>query len=88
MLTIPNGLTEVDKVANCFDLSDDPSGSVKTNDLIKVVGNLTLTGTHTILINPLNGTLRAGTYTLITYSGKLKRQRGQSGRERSRRARR
>ena len=70
-LTVKGTLTQVDAVANCFDLSDDPSGSVKANDRLQVTGNLNLSGTNTIFIKPLNGTLPPGTYTLITYTGTL-----------------
>ena len=54
-LTISNGLTEAGGVVNYFDLSDDPTGTTKTNDLINVIGNLTLSGTNTIPVNMLNG---------------------------------
>ena len=70
-LTVKGTLTQVDAVANCFDLSDDPSGSVKANDRLQVTGNLKLSGTNTIFIKPLNGVLTPGTYTLITYTGTL-----------------
>lgn len=70
-LAIAGALTEVDGAANCFDLSDDPTGIVKANDRIAVTGNLVLSGTNTFFINRLNGTLTSGTYTLLTYSGTL-----------------
>jgi fibronectin-binding autotransporter adhesin len=70
-LTISNGLTETGGVINRFDLTDDPSGLVKTNDRINVTGNLSLSGTNTIQVTMLNGLLSTGTYTLISYSGSL-----------------
>jgi fibronectin-binding autotransporter adhesin len=70
-LTISNGLVEINGAFNRFHLSDDPSGTVKTNDLLKVIGNLTLTGTNTVYVTPLNTNLAAGVYPLIDYSGAL-----------------
>jgi fibronectin-binding autotransporter adhesin len=54
-----------------LDLSDDPSGLSKANDRITVEGNLSLSGTVTLHIQPLNGTLAVGNYTLLTYGGTL-----------------
>ncbi len=68
-LTITNALTENGGVINRFDLSDDPTGLVKTNDQIRVVGNLNLSGANTILVNLLNGPLPNGDYVLFTYTG-------------------
>ena len=48
-----------------------PAGATRTNDLLNIVGNLSLAGTNTIAINPLNTNLAPGTYTLIRYSGSL-----------------
>ena len=70
-LTIAGGLTLLGRTLNDFDLSDDPSGTTKTNDVLNVVGNLTLQGTNTLVVHPLNGSLSPGTYTLITYTGTL-----------------
>jgi fibronectin-binding autotransporter adhesin len=70
-LTVSNYLTLAGDVICSFDLSDDPSGITRTNDRINVVGNLALSGTNSIEINALNGTLPPGTYTLIAYSGSL-----------------
>lgn len=41
-----------------------------TNSLIAVTGDLTANGNN-FTINPINGTLAAGTYTLFTYTGTL-----------------
>jgi fibronectin-binding autotransporter adhesin len=49
------------------DLDSTTSGD---NDLIQVTGDLTVNG-NTIYINPINGGLADGTYTLITYTGNL-----------------
>ena len=54
-----------------MDLSDDPTGTTKTNDLIVVTGNLTLQGVNTFAIRKLNATLPPGTYPLVNYSGAL-----------------
>jgi autotransporter-associated beta strand protein len=70
-LTIAGGLTLLGRTLNDFDLSDDPSGTTKTNDLLNVTGNLVLQGTNTLVIHPLNGSLSPGTYPLITYTGTL-----------------
>jgi autotransporter-associated beta strand protein len=70
-LTITNALTENGGAVNRFDLSDDPTGLVKTNDQIRVVGNLNLSGVNTIQVNLLNGPLPNGDYVLFTYTGAL-----------------
>lgn len=69
--TVTNGLTESGGVTNFFDLTEDPTGLIKTNDQIKVIGNLALSGTNVIKVNLLNGPLANGVYTLITCSGTL-----------------
>ena len=66
-LTVTGSLTESGGIINLFDLSNDPTGLVKTNDQIKVIGALTVSGKNTILVNLLNGPLLNGTYTLIKY---------------------
>ena len=71
-LTIAGNLTLTGRTLNDFDLSDDPTGAVKTNDLLVVTGNLALQGTNTLIIHQLNATLPPGTvYPLINYSGTL-----------------
>ncbi len=71
-LTIANNLTLAGRTLNDFDLSDDPTGVTKTNDLLNVTGNLTLQGTNTFVIRKLNATLPPGSiYPLINYSGAL-----------------
>jgi fibronectin-binding autotransporter adhesin len=70
-LTVSNNLTLAGDVICSFDLSDDSSGLVKTNDRLAVSGNLTLSGTNIFQITLLNTNLPPGTYTLITYSGSL-----------------
>jgi autotransporter-associated beta strand protein len=70
-LTISNALTELGETANRFDLSDDPTGTTKTNDLIQVFGNVSLSGTNSVEVNPLDGRLVFGTYNLIAFSGAL-----------------
>jgi autotransporter-associated beta strand protein len=68
-LTVSNTLTLSGSVTNRFDLSDDPTGSVKTNDLVQVVGDLNVSGINIIKINLLDGLAGNGLYTLFTYSG-------------------
>jgi autotransporter-associated beta strand protein len=71
-LTIASNLTLSGRTLNDFDLSDDPTGTTETNDLLVVTGNLTLQGTNTLVIHQLNATLPPGTvYPLINYSGAL-----------------
>jgi autotransporter-associated beta strand protein len=71
-LIFSNALSETGSVLNNFDLSDDPTGIVKTNDFLYVAGDLGLSGVNTIQVNALNGTLPpGGIYTLIQYSGNL-----------------
>ncbi len=66
-LTISGSLIETDAY-NLLDVSNSPGGA---NDLIAVQGNLNLSGTNILQINPTSGTLSSGTYTLITYTGTL-----------------
>ena len=70
-LTITNTLTLAGGVTNRFDLSDDPTGTTKTNDLIHVAGNLNLSGVNVLKFSLLDGVPGNGVYTLITYSGSL-----------------
>jgi len=49
-------------VTNRLICPTNPAGTTKTNDLIKVFGNVVLSATNTILINPLDGQLNAGIY--------------------------
>jgi len=69
-LTVTNGVSLLGAL-NQFDLSNDPTGDSKTNDLMRVYGNLTLSGTNTIEIRQLDGFLNGGVYPLITYTGTL-----------------
>lgn len=70
-LTIANNVTLANRTLHDFDLSDDPTGMAKTNDLVVIAGSLTLQGTNTINIRKLNSNLPAGVYPLINYSGAL-----------------
>jgi autotransporter-associated beta strand protein len=65
-LTIANSL-KLNSALNDFDLSDDATGTTKTNDLLNVTGTLTLLGTNTLTIHKLNSTLPPGVYPLINY---------------------
>ncbi len=71
VLNIANGVTLRGGTLNDFDLSDDPTGILKSNDLLNITGNLTLQGSNTLVIHKLNATLPPGNYPLITYSGAL-----------------
>jgi autotransporter-associated beta strand protein len=71
-LTFSNTLALGGNVTLTFDLSDDPSGTVKTNDTVNVLGSLNLSGTNVIAINPLSGTPAPGNvYRLIRYGTAL-----------------
>lgn len=72
-LSISNGLVINAGATNLFDLSDDPSGLVKPNDMIKVQGNVGLSGGSIITIG---GTPKVGTYVLIKYGGNLTNEGG------------
>ncbi len=67
-LTIIGPLTESGGVINRFDLSNDPIGLVKTNDQIKVITTLTVSGINPIRVNLLDGPLLNGTYRLFQCS--------------------
>ena len=69
-LTLSGPLTESGGVINDFDLSDDPTGTIKTNDFLNIAGDLNVSGVNTLQINELNGSLPPGAaYVLIHYSG-------------------
>ncbi len=70
-LTAGNSLVESGRVTNLFGLSDDPTGLLKTNDLIKVAGDLNLSGTNVISVNLLDGVVADGVYPLLQYDGAL-----------------
>ncbi|HEX5222383.1 MAG TPA: autotransporter-associated beta strand repeat-containing protein, partial [Verrucomicrobiae bacterium] len=67
VLTFAGGLTQNGGVINAIEF-----GSV-TNDVIEVIGDLSLnpTATNTIVISSSGGAISAGTYTLLHYSGTL-----------------
>ena len=69
-LTLGNGLTAQDGSCLAFDLSNNP-GNPATSDRIAVTGSLSVSGKVGIAIKALNGTIPAGTYTLLTYTGTL-----------------
>ena len=64
------GLTLESGAAVTMDLAPNLAIGGGTNDLVAVTGNLIVNGNN-ITINPLAGTLAAGTYTLFTYTGNL-----------------
>jgi len=63
-------------VTNNFALSSDPTGVRLANSQVIVAGDLTLTGTNLVVINPLNTILGAGNYTLFQYGGTLYNEAG------------
>jgi autotransporter-associated beta strand protein len=70
-LSLSNNLTLSGGAACAFDLSNfDVEGS-GTNDEILVAGNLILSGTNTLAINPMVGLLANGRYVLMRYGGIL-----------------
>jgi|CZKV01.1.fsa_nt_gi autotransporter-associated beta strand protein len=65
-LNFSNNVAESGGVNHTMELSSVGS----TNDLINIVGDLTVTGTNTINLSHFGGgTIPNGTYTLFTYSG-------------------
>lgn len=70
-LTLSNALALNGPVQLHFDLSDDPTGTVKTNDRVRVFGNVSLTGTNELHLTALHGELASGSYALIEYTGTL-----------------
>ncbi len=54
-----------------MDLSDNPYGKDEENDIIKIFGDLNFNGPITLEINKLSDDLPAGTYTLMTFTGKF-----------------
>ncbi len=70
-LTINNTLNLSGGVVCKFDLSDDPTGLTKSNDVLAINSDLIITGSNTLKVNNLDGKLGVGTYVLMTYSGSL-----------------
>ena len=68
-LSFATGLAATNANFN-YELTDNPSGLIKTNDFISVTGDLSLGGTNNIAVTPV-GSLGIGTYKLIAYSGTL-----------------
>ena len=69
-LTLSNGLS-LEGGALTYDISATITEGSGVNDLINVTGDLNLTGTTTINLNPLGVLTIGNTYTLINYSGAL-----------------
>jgi autotransporter-associated beta strand protein len=70
-LTVTNTFTELGGVLNQFDLSIDPNGITGSNDLLRIIGNVVLSGTNIITITQTSGFLGGGVYPLLTYTGTL-----------------
>ncbi len=73
-LTLSNNLVVNSGATNYFDLSDVPG--TKPSDQLNVIGNIALSGQSIIGISALNGTIAAGTYPLIKYTGTLTNESG------------
>jgi len=71
-LTIKDSLVLTKNASIVFDLSDDPSGITKTNDLLFVDGNIIYSDSLIIDINKLDFLANYGLYTLIEWTGSLK----------------
>ncbi len=69
-LTVTNGLALSGGLVS-YDVTSATTEGSGINDLINVAGNLDLTGTTTIRINPLGLLTVGNTYTLINYTGIL-----------------
>ena len=54
-----------------FDLSDDPSGTTKSNDKLIVAGDVTINDIPVLEVSKLNDSYAEGTYNLIGFSGSL-----------------
>ncbi|HEU5395797.1 MAG TPA: autotransporter-associated beta strand repeat-containing protein, partial [Verrucomicrobiae bacterium] len=65
---ISNTLSEAGGINNYFDLSDDPTGSSRTNDQVIVVGTLTAAGKNFIRVSLPDGPLANGAYVLFRYN--------------------
>ncbi|HTL73733.1 MAG TPA: autotransporter-associated beta strand repeat-containing protein [bacterium] len=69
-LKFTGGLTATDANFD-MELTDDPTGTVKTNDFISITGDLNVSGgTSLITVTPV-GSLGVGTYTLMHFTGSL-----------------
>src|SRR5690606_5926622 len=68
-LTISRDRTLNGGVTNRFALTDDPTGPLKTNEHIHVIGNINLSGVNPIRISLLAGLPGNGLYALVTYTG-------------------
>jgi autotransporter-associated beta strand protein len=69
-LTVNNSVTLNGGILH-VDLANATTEGANVNDLLVVNGDLNLNGTVTVSIAPLAGTLAAGTYRLINYTGNL-----------------
>lgn len=70
-ITIANNLIIKKGAVSGFDLSDDPHGSARNSDYIKVLGNVNMADGSIIYVNLLNSKLSSGSYRLFSYSGTL-----------------
>ncbi|MCX8155443.1 MAG: autotransporter-associated beta strand repeat-containing protein [Verrucomicrobiae bacterium] len=71
-LIITNHLTLRDGATVVFELGDSPVEGGGTNDLLQVLGDLTVSGPVTIRIVPMAPLNTTEFYTLINYSGRLR----------------
>jgi autotransporter-associated beta strand protein len=68
-ITFSSGLALSSKATCEFDLTDDSTGLTKPGDKIVVIGDLTISDTAFFKINKIDGTVKAGFYPLISYTG-------------------
>nr|WP_319399821.1 autotransporter-associated beta strand repeat-containing protein [uncultured Carboxylicivirga sp.] len=69
--TINGNLNIANNTSIHFDLSDDPSGTSKTNDQIIINGDLNIVDNTVFSFNKTDEFLNDGTYSLITFTGSL-----------------
>jgi autotransporter-associated beta strand protein len=69
-LTVTNGLV-LSGGTNVFDLAAATTEGSGVNDLISVGGNLDLTGSSSIIVNPLGLLTIGNSYNIISYTGTL-----------------
>jgi autotransporter-associated beta strand protein len=52
-----------------MELTDDPTGIIKTNDQVNIIGDFTVSDTNNLAIIQASGSLSSGTYKLVTFTG-------------------
>jgi fibronectin-binding autotransporter adhesin len=70
-LALANGLVATGGGTVRLDLGGDPAGVTETNDLLRITGDLDLTGVTVLQVNPLATLPPAAVYKLVEYTGTL-----------------